>query len=38
MNALIVMGVLASAAIMGELRHRQQEVLIHKDDEHTGIV
>ncbi len=29
MNALIVMGILATTAIVGELRHRQQENTIH---------
>jgi len=33
MNALIVMGVLATTVILGELRHRQQEVVIHAEDE-----
>ncbi len=29
MNALIVIGILATTAIVGELRHRQQEFTIH---------
>jgi len=29
MNALIVIGVLTTTAIVAELRHRQQEITIH---------
>ncbi len=29
MNALIVIGILTTTAIVGELRHRQQEYTIH---------
>ncbi len=32
MNALIVIGLLTTTAIVGELRHRQQEYIIHRAD------
>jgi|GEM_PF-3097698 len=35
MNALLIIGLITTTAIVGELRNRQQEVNIHSND-HRG--